>query len=95
MLHTQTQKRREITLYSDIICYYVIRVYEERELQEQQAREKKKLEMDNQRNRLVEQLEFEKSKDFLPKVEKWSKAVADDEEELQKLQAEEKRQMEV
>ena len=51
--------------------------------------------MDNQRNRLVEQLEFEKSKDFLPKVEKWSKAVADDEEELQKLQAEEKRQMEV
>ena len=51
--------------------------------------------MDNQRNRLVEQLEFEKSKDFLPKVEKWSKAVSDDEEELQKLQAEEKRQMEV
>ena len=88
------------------ICMYLLfstinydvtfdRVYEERELQEQQAREKKKLEMDNQRNRLVEQLEFEKSKDFLPKVEKWSKAVADDEEELQKLQAEEKRQMEV
>ena len=51
--------------------------------------------MENQRNRLVEQLEFERSKDTKSKLNKWTKAVSDDEDELMKLQAEEKRQMEV
>ena len=51
--------------------------------------------MDNQRNRLREQLDFEKSKDTKAKVKKWSKAVDDDEEELAKLQQDEKKQMEV
>ena len=40
-----------------------IRQYEERELQVQEERAKKRLEFDNQKLRLVNQLEFEKSKD--------------------------------
>ena len=43
----------------------------------------------------MEQLEFERSKDTKSKLNKWTKAVSDDEDELMKLQAEEKRQMEV
>lgn len=77
------------------MCIVTNRVYEERELQEQQAREKKKLDMANQRNRLKEQLDFERSKDTKSKVKKWTKAVADDEAELERLQSDEKKQMEV
>jgi len=54
-----------------------------------------KLELSNQKNRLSEQLDFERSKDTKKHVAKWSKAVTEDGKELEKLQKDEKKQMEV
>lgn len=42
-----------------------IRQYEERELQVQEERAKKRMDFENQKLRLVNQLEFEKSKDTM------------------------------
>ena len=47
-----------------------IRQYEERELQVQEDRAKKRMDFDNQKLRLVNQLEYEKSKDTMGKCGK-------------------------
>lgn len=46
-----------------------IRHYEEKELRAQQERAKKRLEFENQRSKLVNQLEYERSRDTEGKIE--------------------------
>ncbi len=54
-----------------------IRQYEERELKTQQEREKKKLEFENQINRISNQLEYEKKREeqLSQNVEKFERTV--------------------
>ncbi|XP_072027504.1 structural maintenance of chromosomes protein 1A-like [Amphiura filiformis] len=70
-----------------------IRQYEERELRAQQDRAKKRLDFENQKSRLLNQLEFEQSRDTEENVKKWTKEVSRDEKELEKLKKEESKQM--
>ncbi|XP_022082517.1 structural maintenance of chromosomes protein 1A-like [Acanthaster planci] len=72
-----------------------IRQYEEKELRAQQERAKKRLEFENQKSRLVNQLEYERSRDTEANVKKWAKEVAQDEKELEKLKKDEARHMKV
>ncbi|KAL5014287.1 hypothetical protein ScPMuIL_008557 [Solemya velum] len=72
-----------------------IRQYEERELQVQQERAKKRLEFENQKFRLQNQIEFERSRDTIANVKKWEKAVTDDERDLEKVRNDESRHMKV
>ena len=58
-----------------------IRQYEERELKSQQDREKKKMEFENQTNRISNQLEYERRREeqLLTNVQKFERTVQDDE----------------
>ena len=62
-----------------------IRQYEERELKTQQDREKKKMELENQTNRISNQLEYEKRREeqLLTNVQKFERTVQDDEDALE------------
>ena len=62
-----------------------IRQYEERELKTQQDREKKKMEFDNQINRISNQLEYERKREdqLLANVQKFERTVQDDEDALE------------
>ncbi|XP_077485718.1 structural maintenance of chromosomes 1 isoform X2 [Amblyomma americanum] len=70
-----------------------IRQYEERELRATQERDKKKLEFENQKSRIVNRLEYERSKNTGENVRKWQKTVEDDEQELESLRQAEQAQM--
>lgn len=72
-----------------------IRQYEERELQVQEERAKVRLEFENQRFKLQNQIEFEKSRDTIGNVHKWDKTVKDDEKELEKVKNDEQKHMKV
>lgn len=72
-----------------------IRHYEERELRAQQERAKKRLEFENQKFKLQNQIEVEKSSDTWEVVLKWEKTVQSDERELDKVKQEENKQMSV
>ncbi|XP_074113556.1 structural maintenance of chromosomes protein 1A-like [Cotesia typhae] len=60
-----------------------IRQYEERELRSQQERAKKRMEFDNQCNRIQNQLDFEKQRDTESNVLRWERAVQDAEDKLE------------
>lgn len=62
-----------------------IRQYEERELKTQQDRAKKKMEFDNQINRIGTQLEYERKREdqLRSNVEKFERTVQDDEDSLE------------
>jgi structural maintenance of chromosome 1 len=66
-----------------------IRIYEERELAGQQERVKERMLFEEKKTRLNTQLEFEKSRDTQKSFEKWRKETKENENELQKLRAEE------
>lgn len=70
-----------------------IRQYEERELRATQERDRKRLEFENQKSRIVNRLEYERSKDTGENVRKWQKTVEDDEKELENLKQAEQAQM--
>ncbi|XP_022237917.1 structural maintenance of chromosomes protein 1A-like isoform X2 [Limulus polyphemus] len=72
-----------------------IRQYEERELRATQERDKRRLEFENQKNRIINRLEYERSKDTNENVNKWTKTVTDDEKELEKLKEAESKQMQL
>lgn len=72
-----------------------IRQYEERELRATQERDKKRLEFENQKNRIINRLEYERSKDTSENVKKWTKTVSQDEQELEKLKNAETTQMQL
>ncbi|XP_033230168.1 structural maintenance of chromosomes protein 1A-like [Belonocnema kinseyi] len=58
-----------------------IRQYEERELRSQQERAKKRMEFENQCNRIYSQLDFEKQRDTESNVLRWERAVQDAEDQ--------------
>ncbi|XP_066593968.1 structural maintenance of chromosomes protein 1A isoform X2 [Prorops nasuta] len=60
-----------------------IRQYEERELRTQQERAKKRMEFENQCNRIYNQLDFEKQRDTESNVLRWERAVQDAEDKLE------------
>ncbi|XP_012263621.1 structural maintenance of chromosomes protein 1A [Athalia rosae] len=60
-----------------------IRQYEERELRSQQERANKRMEFDNQMNRILNQLDFEGQKDTESNVLRWERAVQDAEDKLE------------
>ena len=72
-----------------------IRQYEERELKSQQDREKKKLEFDNQINRITNQLEYERKREdqLQANVTKFERTVQDDEDSLETAKKIEQQQM--
>ncbi|CAK9295634.1 unnamed protein product [Gordionus sp. m RMFG-2023] len=70
-----------------------IRQYEEKELRAQQEKANKRLEFENQKAKLQNQLEYEKSRDTLGKVSKWKEEVENGEAELETLKEEEKKHM--
>ena len=72
-----------------------IRQYEERELKSQQDREKKKLEFENQINRISNQLEYERKREdqLLANVQKFERTVQDDEDALETAKKIEQTQM--
>lgn len=94
----QAQNGIEDRVFSDF-CASIgvenIRQYEERELRATQERDKKKLEFENQKNRIVNRLEYERSKDTSENVNKWKKTVEDDERELENLKEAEANQMQM
>ena len=96
----QEMKERMNSVEDDIFAEFCrrigmsnIRQYEERELRSQQERAKKRLEFDNQKNRIMSQLDFERAKDTQNNVQRWERAVNDDEEELESAKRAEKLQM--
>ncbi|XP_078487137.1 structural maintenance of chromosomes protein 1A [Ciona intestinalis] len=70
-----------------------IRVYEERELRRQQETLKKRLEFDNQKSRVTNQLEYENSLDTNQNVEKWREMIKNDEANISHHKEEEKKAM--
>lgn len=72
-----------------------IRQYEERELKSQQDRAKKKLEFENQINRITTQLEYERKREdqLRSNVEKFERSVQDDEDMLENAKKAEQKQM--
>ncbi|KAH6927658.1 hypothetical protein HPB50_006363 [Hyalomma asiaticum] len=56
-------------------------------------RDRKRLEFENQKSRIVNRLEYERSKDTGENVRKWQKTVEDDEKELENLKQAEQAQM--
>ncbi|KAF7992843.1 hypothetical protein HCN44_005187 [Aphidius gifuensis] len=60
-----------------------IRQYEERELRSQQERAKKRMEYDNQCNRINNQLDFENQRDTESNVLRWERAVQDADDKLE------------
>ncbi|CAG0898742.1 unnamed protein product [Darwinula stevensoni] len=92
----QDKDNVEDELFSDF-CAQIgvanIRQYEERELRSQQERAKRRLEFEDQKNRILNQLEFEKSRDTNNNVQRWERAVQDDEDELERCKEAEQKQM--
>jgi len=72
-----------------------IRHYEERELRSQQERARRRMEFDNLRHKLENQLECERSQDTEELVKKWQKTVKDNEKEVDRVKEEEARQMQI
>lgn len=70
-----------------------IRQYEERELRSQTEKAKKRLEFEDQKNRIANQLEFERSRDTQSNVQRWQGSVSEDERELEKCRLAEQKQM--
>merc|ERR1712223_2129233 len=72
-----------------------IRQYEEKELKTQQDKEKKKLEYENQINRITNQLEYERKREdqLMANVQKFERAVQDDEDALETAKKIEAQQM--
>uniref|UniRef100_H2YW12 Structural maintenance of chromosomes protein n=1 Tax=Ciona savignyi TaxID=51511 RepID=H2YW12_CIOSA len=70
-----------------------IRVYEERELRRQQETLKKRLEFDNQKSRVTNQLEYENSLDTHQNVVKWQEMIRNDEANIDLHKREEKKAM--
>ncbi|XP_049535618.1 structural maintenance of chromosomes protein 1A [Anopheles darlingi] len=71
-----------------------IRQFEERELVLQQERAKKRAEYEQQIDRINNNLEFERSKDTSKNVQRWERAVQDDEDSLETFKQAEVRQRE-
>lgn len=71
-----------------------IRQYEDRELVLQQERDKKLAEFEQQIDRINTNLDFERSKDTSKNVQRWERAVQDDEDSLESLKQAEKRHRE-
>ncbi|XP_052870119.1 structural maintenance of chromosomes protein 1A [Anopheles cruzii] len=69
-----------------------IRQFEERELVLQQERAKKRAEYEQQIDRINNNLEFERSKDTSKNVQRWERAVQDDEDSLETFRQAEARQ---
>ncbi|XP_053671358.1 structural maintenance of chromosomes protein 1A [Anopheles nili] len=69
-----------------------IRQFEERELVLQQERAKKRAEFEQQIDRINNNLEFERSKDTTKNVQRWERAVQDDEDSLETYKQAEARQ---
>ncbi|EAA07609.3 structural maintenance of chromosomes protein 1A [Anopheles arabiensis] len=69
-----------------------IRQFEERELVLQQERAKKRAEFEQQIDRINNNLEFERSKDTSKNVQRWERAVQDDEDSLETFKQAEARQ---
>ncbi|XP_058060445.1 structural maintenance of chromosomes protein 1A [Anopheles bellator] len=69
-----------------------IRQFEERELVLQQERAKKRAEYEQQIDRINNNLEFERSKDTSKNVQRWERAVQDDEDSLETFKQAEARQ---
>uniref|UniRef100_H2YW08 Structural maintenance of chromosomes protein n=1 Tax=Ciona savignyi TaxID=51511 RepID=H2YW08_CIOSA len=72
-----------------------IRVYEERELRRQQETLKKRLEFDNQKSRVTNQLEYENSLDTHQNVVKWQEMIRNDEANIDLHKREEKKAMKI
>jgi len=70
-----------------------IRQYEERELRSQTEKAKKRLEFEDQKNRITNQLEFERSRDTENNVKRWEDTVKDDVKQLEKCKETEQEQM--
>merc|ERR1719210_3201494 len=72
-----------------------IRQYEERELKSQQDREKKRMDFENQINRISNQLEYERRREeqLLTNVQKFERTVQDDEDALETARKIEQTQM--
>merc|ERR1719445_2134907 len=72
-----------------------IRQYEERELKSQQDREKKRMDLENQINRISNQLEYERRREeqLLTNVQKFERTVQDDEDALETAKKIEQTQM--
>lgn len=68
-----------------------IRQYEDRELVMQQERDKRLAEFEQQIDRINTNLDFERSKDTSKNVQRWERAVQDDEDSLESLKQAEKR----
>merc|ERR1719342_1044325 len=81
--------------FCDSIGVSNIRQYEERELKTQQDREKKKLDFENQINRITNQLEYERKREdqLMANVQKFERAVQDDEDALETAKKIEAQQM--
>ncbi|XP_026271914.1 structural maintenance of chromosomes protein 1A [Frankliniella occidentalis] len=70
-----------------------IRQYEERELRTQQERAKRRMEYEDQKNRILNQLDFEKTRDTKDNVLRWERAVQDDEDALESAKQAEQKQL--
>jgi len=94
--HKKTMNEVEDDVFKDF-CVQIgvanIRLYEERELRKQQETLKKRLEFDNQKSRLSNQLEYEQSLDTKQNVTKWREMIKNDEQAIEKNKREEKSEM--
>merc|ERR1712096_178498 len=94
--HKKTMNEVEDDVFKDF-CVQIgvanIRLYEERELRKQQETLKKRLEFDNQKSRLSNQLEYEQSLDTKQNVTKWREMIENDEQAIEKKEREEKSEM--
>lgn len=72
-----------------------IRQYEERELRASQERDRRKLEFENQKNRIMSRLDYERVKDTSENVKKWKNIIKEDEKSLAQLREAELNQMQL
>lgn len=70
-----------------------IRQYEERQNRQSQESEKRRLQFESERNAIMSQLQYEKSKDTKEAVKKWERTVRDEEKNLEEAKETEKREM--
>merc|ERR1712136_302899 len=68
-----------------------IRRFEEKRVRQQQERMKRRLDYENQINKINNQLEYEKSRDTFKSVQRWENMVKDDEKVLKDLEKEEQK----
>ena len=90
-----TVEDRIFKKFCDQIGVSNIRQYEERELKSQQDREKKRMDLENQINRISNQLEYERRREeqLLTNVQKFERTVQDDEDALETAKKIEQTQM--